>query len=234
MAWKNSLSSEEYPKALYVLARGGRFEDEDAFVGDNHKYAYSGCFNIYVEKMATAKNSFTGKNFSGTLVYNEESFANGTLLSEKYPQTEWPFKGVSYKGKFRSVSMLANSILRDLNKTNAIEINPLDAAEIHLKNGEKVKLIAATGGEAVGTLLVRQGIARGTVGIAYGYGHWEYGSRAYQVDDKKIAENPSIASGVSLSGINLLDPTVKNVFGFSEMSTGGPSRNGGAFRIEKA
>lgn len=234
-SWKNSLSTEEWPKALYVLARGGRFEDSaKAFVGDNHKYAFTGCFNLYVEKMATAINSYTGKPFSGTLVYNEEAFADGTTLQQKYPQKEWPFKGVSYKAKFRSVSMLANTVLRDLNKTNSIEINPEDVASLNLKTGDKVKLISATGGEAVGVLLARQGVARGTVAVAFGYGHWEYGSRVQQAGDKKTGGEASIASGVLLSGISLVDPTVKGVFGFSEMSTGGPSRNGGAFRIEKA
>jgi tetrathionate reductase subunit A len=232
--WKKSLSAEEYPKVLYVMARGGRFEDEDPFVGDNHKYGYSGCFNIYVEKMALAKNSYSGKAFSGTLIYQDEAFADGTLLQEKYPEKEWPFKGVSYKAKFRSASMLANTLLRDLNKTNFIEINPEDATSLKIKNGDKVKLISATGGEAVGILQVRQGVARGTVAVAFGYGHWEYGSRAHQVGDKKTGGVSGIASGVLLSGISLIDPTVKSVFGFSEMSTGGPSRNGGAFRIEKA
>lgn len=234
-SWKGSLSTEEWPKALYVMARGGRFEDSrKAFIGDNHKYGYMGCFNVYIETMATAKHSYTGKPFSGTLVYNEEAFADGTLLTEKYPEKEWPFKGVSYKAKFRSVSMLSNTLLRDLNMTNSIEINPEDASALKLKNGDQVKLISATGGEAVGKLLVRPGVARGTVAVAYGYGHWEYGSRAHQVGDKKTGGNTSIASGVLLSGISLVDPTVKGVFGFSEMSTGGTSRNGGAFRIEKA
>jgi len=234
-SWKASLSEEEWPKVLYVMARGGRFEDSTkAYVGDNHKYGFAGCFNLYVEKMATGRNSFTGKPFSGTLVYNEETFADGTELQKKYPEKEWPFKGVSYKAKFRSVSMLANTRLRDLNKTNSIEINPQDAVELKLKDGDKVKLIAATGGEALGILKVRQGIARGTVAVAFGYGHWEYGSRAHQVGDKKNGGDSSIAAGVNLSGISLIDPTVKGVFGLSEMSTGGPSRNGGAFRIEKA
>ena len=234
-SWQGSLSTEEWPKVYYVMARGGRFEDSTkAYVGDNHKYGFAGCFNVYVEKMATAKNSYTGKPFSGTLVYNEETFADGTALQEKYPEKEWPFKGVSYKAKFRSASMLSNTLLRDLNKTNYIELNSEDAAGLKLKNGDKVKLIAATGGEAVGILQVRQGVAHGTVAVAFGYGHWEYGSRAHQVGDKKTGGDPSIASGVLLGGISLVDPTVKGVFGFSEMSTGGPSRNGGAFRIEKA
>lgn len=233
--WESSLSAEEWPKALYVIARGGRFEETaNAFVGDNHKYGYMGCFNIYIETMATANNSYTGRPFAGTLVYNEEAFADGTLLIQKYPEKEWPFKGISYKAKFRSVTMLSNTLLRELNKTNAIEINPEDASYLNLKNGDTVKLISATGGEAVGKLLVRQGIARGTVAVAFGYGHWEYGSRTYQIGDKKISGDSTIAAGVLLSGISLVDPTVDGIFGFSEMSTGGTSRNGGAFRIEKA
>ena len=129
--------------------------------------------------------------------------------------------------------MLVNTTLRNLNKTNAIEINPQDAVQLGLKDGQKVKLIAATGGEAVGMLKVRPGIARGAVAVAFGYGHWEYGARAYQMGDKTGGGDPSRGTGVNLASISMTDPKVKAVFGSSEMSTGTAGRNGGAFRIEK-
>lgn len=234
-AWKDCLTPDEWPQAKYVLARGGRFEAYgEGFAGDNYKYGAMGCFNIYMEALATAKNSFDGKPFYGVIGWHPEAFADGTLLSKAYPEDEWPFKGASYKAKFRSATMLVNSILRDLNPSNHIEINTEDAKRLGFKDGEKVKLISATGGEATGILKVRPGVALGTVAVAFGYGHWEYGSRAYQVGDKQLGGDSTRGTGVLLSGIGLLDPTVKGVIGFSEMSTGGPGRNGGAYRIEKA
>lgn len=233
--WKSSLKPEEWSKAAYVLSRGGRFESYGSgFEGDNYKYGNSGCFQTYSEDLATAKNSFTGKPFSGVIGWNPETFADGTPLTKAFPEEQWPLKGASYKGKFRSATMLVNSMLRDLNASNHIEINTNDATRFGLKDGEKVKLISATGGEAVGILKVRPGIAEGTVAVAFGYGHWEYGARAHKVGDKNIGGDASIGTGVLLSGISLVDPSFKTTFGFSEMCTGIPSRNGGAYRLEKA
>lgn len=235
VSWKHCVTPEEWRKVAYVIARGGRFEAfGEGFQGDNHKYPYTGCINIYVEKMALAKNSFTGAPYSGVITYTPESFADGTAVEQAFPPEEWPFKAASYKAKFRSASMLVNTSLKDLNKTNSIEINPEDAAKLGLKDSQKVKLIAATGGEAVGLLKVRQGIARGTVAVAFGYGHWEYGARPYKVGDKTVTGDPSRGTGVNLSAISLTDPKIQAVFGHSEMSTGTAGRNGGAYRIEKA
>ncbi|KTE90924.1 dehydrogenase [Desulfitobacterium hafniense] len=234
--WKDCLKPEEYRKAVFILSRGGRFEEfGQGYAGDRTKYPQEGCFNLYGEKMALAKNSFTGQYFrSGTLVYNPETLADGTSLDQLFPEAEWPFKAAAYKPKFRSVSMLENSILRELNQTNKVEINPEDAAQLGLVSGDKVRLVSATGGEAEGILQVRQGIARGSVGIAYGYGHWEYGVKKHTLGEKELSALPGAGQGVFHSGISLIDPKVKNgIFGFSEMSTGGTSRNGGAFKILK-
>ena len=52
--------------------------------------------------------------------------------------------------------------------------------------------------------------------------------------DKKIGGNKVIGNGVNLTAIAMMDPTVPAIFGFSEMMTGVPSRNGGRYKIEKA
>ncbi|WP_048601304.1 molybdopterin-dependent oxidoreductase [Rubeoparvulum massiliense] len=234
--WKKILKPDEWRKALYVMSRGGRFESrEDGFDGEFHKYGYKKVLNLYVESLATARNSFTGEYFPGVLVYEPETFADGTLLTDKYPESEWPFKGVSYKANFRSVTMLANSsILTQIHDTNYVEVNIEDAEQLGLKNGDRVKLISATGGEEEGILLARQGVAKGTVAIAFGYGHWQYGVKSYEVGNETIPGDERRGKGVNLARISLLDPTVEaGIMGFSEMSTGIPSRNGGAFRIER-
>lgn len=237
--WKKSLKPEELKKVAYVISRGGRFEKSgQGYVGKDGtdiKYPFEGCIKFYMEDVATSKDSYTGEHYSGVPGWHPETFADGTLLTDKYPESEWPFVGANYKAKFRSVTMLANNKhLQELSKENYIEINTSEAKKLGLKSGDKVKLISASGGEVVGKLLVRQGIAIGTVGVAFGYGHWEYGANSFKIDDKKVSGDKAIGTGVNLTEISLLDPTYDQTFALTEMMTGGPSRNGGAYRIEKA
>lgn len=236
--WKASIKPEELSKVAYLIARGGRFEKAgQGYVGDGTdlKYAYEGVIRFYMEDVATSIDSFTGKFYEGVPGWYPETFADGTLLTDNYPESKWPFTGANYKAKFRSITMLANNKhLQELGKTNYIEINTEEAKKLGLKTGDKVKLIAATGGEVTGELLARPGVAKGTVAVEFGYGHWEYGARKHKVGNKTIGGDKAIGTGVNLTEISLMDPTVPAPFALSEMMTGGPSRNGGAYRIEKA
>jgi tetrathionate reductase subunit A len=234
--WKSILTPEELRKAAFVITRGGRFEKHDqGFIGEDAKYPSKGAIKFYMEATATARDSYTGEFYPGVLGWYPERFADGTLLTDKYSESEWPFRGANYKPKFRSVSMLANSkTFRDICKTNFIELNTKDAKKLGVKNGDKVKLTSPSGGKVTGNILVREGVCEGTVAVAFGYGHWEYGARKHQLGDKKIGGNKVIGNGVNLTVIAMMDPTVPATFGFSEMMTGVPSRNGGRYKIEKA
>lgn len=231
--WADILSSEEWPKALNVISRGGRFDEHGAgFDGEDHEYGFKSSINFYMEGFATGKNSLTGEYYSGIAGWNPESFQDGTLVTDLFPETEWPFKSANYKPKFRSISLLANSSsLRDINSHNFIEINIEDGKALGIASNDKVRVVPATGGEFEGIALVRPGIAKGTIGIAFGYGHWEYGAKTFQVEGEEDQGNDAIGAGVHLT--SLFDPRVDKLFGISEASTGGPGRNGGAYRIEK-
>lgn len=232
--WKDALrSEEEWKKVMFLLSRGGRFEDHGAgFDGDNRVYANTSCFTLYSERLATSFNSMTGEKFEGgTPAWNPQRFLNGKLVTDIFPKEEWPFMAVTYKAKFRSITTLENSSsLRDINLSNYVEINTEDARKLNIKTGDKVKVIPATGNDFEGTALVREGVAKGTIGIAFGYGHWEYGAKSYTIDGKEQADTDR-GHGVHL--VQLTDPSIEGTFGFSETSTGTPARNGGAFRIEK-
>lgn len=233
--WKNALNSEEeWRKVMYLLSRGGRFEDHGAgFDGDNRVFANTACFSLYSERLATSHNSITGEKFEyGTPSWNPQRFLDGKLVSDVFTKEEWPFKAANYKPKFRSVSMLANSSsLKDINLSNKVEINSEDAKALGISTGDKVKVIPATGGEFEGTALVREGIAKGTIGVAYGYGHWEYGAKSFAIEGNGEQSEEERGHGFHLIGIT--DPSIEGIFGFSEVSTGGPSRNGGAYKVEK-
>lgn len=231
--WSDIVNKEEWPKVLNIISRGGRFEEYgEGFDGDNHKYGFETPINIYIEEFGTGRNSTTGEFYNGVPAWNKEAFSDGSLLSDVYPESEWPFKAANYKPKFRSISMLDNSPkMRDLGPQNYVEINSEDAKNLGISSMDEVKVTPATGGEFTGNALVRPGIAQGTIGVEYGYGHWEYGAKDYTVDGESQADTEGKGKGFHL--MNLLDPTVDKVFGISESSTGGPGRNGGAYKIEK-
>lgn len=232
--WQDIVTREEWPKVLNIIARGGRFEPYGAgFDGENHQYAYKGVVNLYVEKFATSRNSMTGEYYNGVAAWNPETFSDGSLVTDLFPESEWPFKAANYKPKFRSISMLANSsIFRDLSKHNYIELNTEDAKSMGISTMDRVKVMPATGGEFIGHALVRPGIAKGTIGIAYGYGHWEYGGNSYSIEGKTQIGSEAMGAGVHL--MNIIDPKVNGIFGICETSTGTPGRNGGAYKLEKA
>ncbi|QGP94020.1 Tetrathionate reductase subunit A [Neomoorella glycerini] len=228
-----AIKNEEWPRAAYVMARGGRFAPYDSdWKGERQKDAYTGVITIYNETVATSRNSMTGEFFAGTACWQPEVFADGKPVDEAFNPDEWPFKLVNCKAKLRSISLIANApVVTDLSSTNYIEINSLDAGVLGLKTGTKVKLVAATGGEVTGELLVRPGIARGTVNVYFGYGHWAYGARGYQVGEKKVAGDASRGGGIMAGKVSPLDKSLQKVFGLSDLATGVPARNGGRYKI---
>ncbi|TCS82455.1 molybdopterin dinucleotide binding domain-containing protein [Tepidibacillus fermentans] len=200
--FEDILKPEEWKKVLYVLVRGGRFEArENAYEGDDLKYKYPRVLNIYNEFVGSSKNSLTGEYFEGTAAYIEPAFSDGKAIKEVYPESEWPFNLISYKSRFRSTSTLANiSKLRNIKESNQIQIPREAALKLGIRDGDQVKIVTSTG-EAVGQAKIRDGLMPGTIAIAFGYGHWEYGSRTYQVGGKKVSGNEKIAAGVALNPI---------------------------------
>ncbi|WP_339061095.1 molybdopterin-dependent oxidoreductase [Tepidibacillus marianensis] len=198
--FENILTSDEWKKALYVLVRGGRFEPRaNAYVEDDLKYKYPKMLAIYNEGVGSSKNSITGEFYEGTAAHIEPAFSDGKAIKDVYPESEWPFTLISYKSRFRSVSTLANiTKLRNIKESNQIQV-PRDAAiKLGIKDGDKVKIVTSAG-EAVGEAKVRDGLMPGTIAIAFGYGHWEYGSKTYQTGTKNVAGNEKIGAGVALN-----------------------------------
>lgn len=231
--WQNSIKEEEWPKVSYVLARGGRFEpDTNYHNGDLMRYGSAAKLNFYSELLATTRNSISGAHYSGTPVWNEEKLANDQPLESVAPTKEWPFRIASAKAKLRGASMLANCpTLQELGPTNFVEINAFDAKEQNLHDGQRVKVVSLAN-SAEATLRVRQGVARGTAGIHFGYGKWEYGSKGYQIDGKEIKGDEARSTGIASNPLGLVDKTAGVTMSLAESSTGTHCRNGIRVRIE--
>jgi anaerobic selenocysteine-containing dehydrogenase len=57
------------------------------------------------------------------------------------------------------------------------KINPVDAARLNIKNGDRIKLASPTG-EIECTAKIWEGTRPGTVAKCFGQGHWAYGKVA--------------------------------------------------------
>ena len=227
--WTKAVKPEELNKVLNVMAKGGKFEPDNAnstYDGDEMIYKSKGIINIYSEKNATSRNSFTGEYNEGAPTWMPETFANGELMDDLYPVEEYPFRICSAKPKLRGLSMMSNSpTLQNIGRTNFVEINSIDANAFGLKDGQEVYVESAMN-KAKGIVKVREGISKGTVGIHFGYGKWEYGSKDSIVDGKTLAGDSVRGEGTATNQLGLLDHTIEGLYGVSEMTTGSPQRNG--------
>lgn len=234
--WQQAVSAEEYPKVLNVLSRGGRFWPIETSQKDG-KSAYAADYlaYIYSEAKGAQKNNFTGEYPDGAMRWVPEDFCDRTPISETYDTKEFPFRSTNYKPRFRSVSMQANNpIMRDLCKSNYLEINLEDAADLGIHDGDKVRVTNPSGDVMGGEAMVRAGIAKGTFGVAYGYGHYSYGARAVDIDGKTTEANEAISAGVHLQ--TMLDPKLGDgvIYPLVDHDANSPGRSGGMYKIEKA
>ena len=236
-AWRAAVTEEEWPKVQNVLSRGGRFwpiedsqtaEGRSAFAAEYLAYVYS-------ELKATNINPYSGVRPSGALKWVPEDLCDRSPLTDTFNETDFPFRSTNYKPRFRSVSMQANSpIMRDLCAKNFLEINRDDAARLGIADGDEVRVTSAMGDVMEGEALVRAGIAPGTFGMAYGYGHRAYGAQDSVIDGAELPGDPAIGAGVHLQTI--LDPKVADdvIYALVDHDTATPGRSGGMYKIEKA
>ncbi|NMA70082.1 MAG: tetrathionate reductase subunit TtrA [Desulfitobacterium sp.] len=225
--YKSYLTDEEWKKVYYLLARGGRFEDyEKNYEGDNLTNKFGKIVNIYNERLGTSIDSFTGKRNPGTASWRPPTFADGRTVDEVYPEKEWPFIAVSYKPRYRTGAYLDNvPLLKSLQDTNYIEMNMEDAQALGISTGDRVKLITPTG-EVEGTVKVRRGVGKGSIGIEYGYGHWgNSGSKGFEVDGKKFGGGPRDGKGILLNHLALRDISLKTPHPLSDLVGGSNDRN---------
>lgn len=229
---KKVLKPEEVRKVAYVYSRGGRFENaSDAYQGERLKNGYKKPLCIYNETVGTARNSMTGRRYSGTASYMPTVFADGTPVEKVYPKSEWPFLLTPFKSSLQNSFSIGALRLRQVRPDNPVGINSADAARIGIHSGDKVR-ITTPGGSLVAVAQVLDGIAPGAVSIEHGYGHTELGARAHD-----IGGQPQPASGngvgVNLNDLGLSDPRREGLSTLGDWAIGSAVRTALPARVEK-
>ncbi|MBI5947601.1 MAG: molybdopterin-dependent oxidoreductase [Chloroflexi bacterium] len=164
--WQAAVKPELWKKVVYVLNRGGRFEDfERAWKGNlvatepGHIIASEeewhagvvaseqltaqpkGVMAFYAENVAKAKNSMTGANFPGIARWQPPA----DLLGKELPAEDGTFNLISYKevGVGHSRTMSGYWMLATFPES-LVYMNSADAGRLHLEDGDRVKLSSRT------------------------------------------------------------------------------------------
>jgi len=220
--WKKLAGETNWAKVVYVLNRGGRFQEHSkSYSQDKLKNSYKSLLNMYQEKTASKKYSGTGENYSGIAKYIEQkNFAGETLekLAESYDLHMITSRTIS-QTKSRTI---ASYWLQALMPDNGIIINSVDAERLRLKNDDLVKVVSATNldgnwdfkngqtKDIIGKVVVTENIRPGVISFYLGFGHWANGANDVTIDSVLIKGDKRRANGVHANAAMWTDSSLKN------------------------
>ncbi len=224
--WKKAIGNDEslWRKVVYVLNRGGRFEDfSTVYDGERLAHRFGGMFNIFIDNVARGKHSLTGENFYGLPTYEPVKDAAGRPVDQ--PEDEYPFHLFTFKHIYGGQSRTIGNYWAQLGvaKENYVLMNRVDAQRLGLKDGDMVKLVSKSNPDGMwrlpnsepvpvaGKVKVIEGIRPGTVAVSWHFGHWAYGARDVVINGRVIKGDPRRATGLCPNSVMLEDPVLKNV-----------------------
>jgi anaerobic selenocysteine-containing dehydrogenase len=193
-----------------IMAKGGVFADPGTeYDGAKLVSQYANEVHLYIEELATSKDSMTGKFFDPLPKYEPPSHADGTPITDD----GYPFRLITYKSVRHGQARTAtNPWLMALYPENFVDMSSADAAAMGVETGDKV-LVSSPSSPAgiVGKAWVTEGLRPGVVAISHHFGHWELGSRAVEIDGVAQSFDPSRGAGLQPTLIMRRDATLGNV-----------------------
>ncbi|MDQ7843943.1 MAG: molybdopterin-dependent oxidoreductase [Armatimonadota bacterium] len=219
--WAGTVGERWWRKVVYVLNRGGRFEDfAAAYQGEQLKNKYGTLINLYQEKTATTRSAMTGKPFLGVANYTP---APRDLLDRPVADAQYDLRLITHRVVFHTKSRtISNYWLLNILPEGEFLMNTRDAERLGLKTGDVVKVVSATNPEGVwdlqhgrkkpmvGKLKVIEGIRPGVVSFSLGHGHWAYGSQDVVIDGRVIRGDHRRSHGLHANAAMRTDPVLPN------------------------
>lgn len=221
--WRASCGDANWRKVIYVLNRGGRFEDfNSAWDGDKVKNKYGTLVNMYMEKTAAVKNAMTGKNFSGMATYIPEiRDCTGNVVDDG--KDGYEFTLITNKVIQHTKSRTASQYwLLALEQENSLLMNAADAQRMGFSDGAEVKVVSPTNPDGiwklgplgdkklVGKVRITEGMRPGVVSFSLGSGHFACGAGDVIIDGKTIKGDVRRAKGIHANAAMRVDPVLNN------------------------
>lgn len=220
--WKKISGDTLWPKVIYVLNRGGRFEDHaKAYKGDRIAHPYGALLNLYQEKTSSTIHAGTGKKNPGIATHMPIMDFHG-----KEPtglRTDHTLALITHRSIVHTKSRtIADPWLNPLLPENGVLVNPADARKLGLKDGQMVKVVSATNpsGEwdlgagnkklMIGKVVLTQTMRPGVTSFVLGFGHWATGAGDIIINGTLIKGEKMRAAGIHANAAMWIDPALKN------------------------
>jgi len=217
--WQAAVKPELWRKVVYVLNRGGRFENfADGYKGEHQAHPPKGVMGIYAENVAKATNSMTGERFSGVARWVPAR----DLLGRELPDDGFDFALISQKDVHHGhTRTIAAYWALAAYPENVLSMNTLDANRLGLEEGDQVRLSSRTNqgsvqlgdgstAEMVARVKPIEGIRPGVLALPHHFGHWAYGARDVIIDGETVTGDERRGRGMHPNFVVALDPTVPN------------------------
>lgn len=233
-----TIAGDLWPKVVYVLNRGGRFESfskgyaqrvfpeqSASFFGVDTVQAshpFGTMVNLYQEKTYETKNPMNGEHLTGYARY----FVPGQSVLGEVIDDEaqgYDLNMITYKMITQTKSRTASNYwLLAVRPENEVEMHPDDAAARGLADGDMVRISSASNpaGEwdlangtkvpMIGKVKTTQGIRPGVMAFGLGFGHWSYGGVDFTINDTTIKGDPRRVRGFHANAAMRVDPYLGN------------------------
>lgn len=208
--WKGTVTDAEWRKVVTVLNRGGRFEEpipnyaeafdehgfdydyaerydpSNAYVGDKMRYRLDGEVTFWNEIMPVGKDAYDGTPFDPLPKVTDVTHFNGDILTPVLSDAEpdRPLHLINWKPRTQGMTRTQNSPwLRETRPENPVWMNPVDADERAIENGDHIEIDAGRT-SVEGMAMVTEGIRPGVVGTMWGWGRQGDGAVERTIDDE--------------------------------------------------
>jgi anaerobic selenocysteine-containing dehydrogenase len=220
--WRSIVGEAVWPQVVYVLNRGGRFEDwPKGWKDDKMGHPYGALLNLYQEKTASTIHSGSGEHHKGVAAYVPILDYAGKGLDDRRPADGLHLitHRVISQTKSRTI---ADPWLSALLPENGILINPKDTERLGLKDGQQVRVVSATNPAGdwelgadrrkpmLGKIKITQAVRPGVISFALGYGHWSTGASDLTIDGELIKGEERRSRGIHANAAMWTDPTITN------------------------
>lgn len=221
--WAETAGAELWPKTVYLLNRGGRFDDFDkAYDGEVVRNTYGTLVNLYQEKTAKTTNAMTGATFPGIARYvPAPADSLGRPLADD--KDGYDLRMITYREIMQTKSRTAaNYWLLALLPENSLLMSREDAKARGLRHGDQVRVRSASNPEGVwdlkngrtrpivGKVKVVEGMRPGVVAFCLGFGHWAYGASDVVIDGHAVKGDPRRSRGFHANAALRVDPVNGN------------------------
>jgi anaerobic selenocysteine-containing dehydrogenase len=220
--WKAAVGDALWPKVVYVLNRGGRYQAyAKAFDGEKFANKYGQLVNLYLEKYARSKSPMTGKRLAGVATYLPIMDVLGREIRDE--AEGFDLQMITYREIGQTKSRTAGDYwLNAIQDTNFVLLSSADASRLGLKDGDRVRITSKSNPKGVwelgngrqkpmvGAVKVIEGIRPGVTAFSLGRGHWANGSSDLRIDGTLVKGDARRATGVHANAAMRLDDHLKN------------------------